>query len=106
MTLIRQLRDFFSAYDRLFTDLNRACSCLTEGQAFLVTCDGEFTVRPTAGCWLSQPSGQAQQPWSPCQYCSYQTHLTLYRATHKPAFGLLFCRLPHQHQLSKRTFFY
>lgn len=43
MTLIRQLRDFFSAYDRLFTDLNRACSCLTEGQAFLVTCDGEFT---------------------------------------------------------------
>ena len=54
MNLICQLRDFFfreepsvSSYDRLLADLNRACSSLPEGQAFLVTGDGEFTVRLT-----------------------------------------------------------
>ena len=54
MNLICQLRDFFfreepsvSSYDRLLADLNRACSRLPEGQAFLVTGDGEFTVRLT-----------------------------------------------------------
>ena len=54
MNLICQLRDFFfrgepsaSSYDRLLADLNHACSCLPEGQAFLVTGDGEFTVRLT-----------------------------------------------------------
>ena len=54
MNLICQLRDFFfreepsvSSYDRLLADLNRACSYLPEGQAFLVTGDGEFTVRLT-----------------------------------------------------------
>ena len=54
MNLICQLRDFFfreepsvSSYDRLLADLNRACSHLPEGQAFLVTGDGEFTVRLT-----------------------------------------------------------
>lgn len=54
MNLICQLRDFFfreepsvSSYDRLLTNLNRACSYLPEGQAFLVTGDGEFTVRLT-----------------------------------------------------------
>ena len=52
--LICQLRDFFfreepsvSSYDRLLADLNRACSSLPEGQAFLVMGDGEFTVRLT-----------------------------------------------------------
>ena len=52
MNLICQLRDFFfreetsaSSYDQLLADLNRACSHLPEGQAFLVTGDGEFTVR-------------------------------------------------------------
>ena len=54
MNLICQLKDFFfreepsvSSYDRLLADLNRACSHLPEGQAFLVTGDGEFTVRLT-----------------------------------------------------------
>ena len=54
MNLICQLRDFFfreepsvSSYDRLLADLNRACSHLPEGQAFLVMGDGEFTVRLT-----------------------------------------------------------
>ena len=54
MNLICQLRAFFfceepsvSSYDRLLADLNRACSHLPEGQAFLVTGDGEFTVRLT-----------------------------------------------------------
>ena len=54
MNLICQLRDFFfregpsaSSYDRLLADLNRVCSRLPEGQAFLVTGDGEFTVRLT-----------------------------------------------------------
>ena len=54
MNLICQLRDFFfreepsvSSYDRLLADLNRACSSLPEGQVFLVTGDGEFTVRLT-----------------------------------------------------------
>lgn len=54
MNLICQLRDFFfreepsvSSYDRLLADLNHACSRLPEGQAFLVTGDGEFTVRLT-----------------------------------------------------------
>ena len=54
MNLICQLRDFFfreepsvSSYDQLLADLNRACSSLPEGQAFLVTGDGEFTVRLT-----------------------------------------------------------
>ena len=54
INLICQLRDFFfreepsvSSYDRLLADLNRACSHLPEGQAFLVTGDGEFTVRLT-----------------------------------------------------------
>ena len=54
MNLICQLRDFFfreepsvSSYDRLLADLNRACSSLPEGQAFLVMGDGEFTVRLT-----------------------------------------------------------
>ena len=54
MNLICQLRDFFfreepsvSSYDRLLTNLNRACSYLPEGQAFLVMGDGEFTVRLT-----------------------------------------------------------
>ena len=54
MNLICQLRNFFfreepsvSSYDRLLADLNRACSSLPEGQAFLVTGDGEFTVRLT-----------------------------------------------------------
>ena len=54
MNLICQLRDFFfreepsvSSYDRLLADLNRACSRLPEGQAFLVMGDGEFTVRLT-----------------------------------------------------------
>ena len=54
MNLICQLRAFFfreepsvSSYDRLLADLNRACSSLPEGQAFLVTGDGEFTVRLT-----------------------------------------------------------
>ena len=54
MNLICQLKDFFfreepsvSSYDRLLADLNRACSSLPEGQAFLVMGDGEFTVRLT-----------------------------------------------------------
>ena len=54
MNLICQLRNFFfreepsvSSYDRLLADLNRACSSLPEGQAFLVMGDGEFTVRLT-----------------------------------------------------------
>ncbi|WP_075318041.1 VapE domain-containing protein [Bacteroides togonis] len=54
MNLICQLKDFFfreepsvSSYDRLLADLNRACSSLPEGQVFLVTGDGEFTVRLT-----------------------------------------------------------
>ena len=54
MNLICQLRNFFfreepsvSSYDRLLADLNRTCSSLPEGQAFLVTGDGEFTVRLT-----------------------------------------------------------
>mgnify|MGYP002118549254 FL=1 len=54
MNLICQLRDFFfreepsvSSYDRLLTNLNRTCSHLPEGQAFLVMGDGEFTVRLT-----------------------------------------------------------
>ena len=54
MNLICQLKDFFfreepsvSSYDRLLADLNRACSHLPEGQAFLVMGDGEFTVRLT-----------------------------------------------------------
>ncbi len=54
MNLICQLRDFFfreepsvSSYDRLLADLSRACSHLPEGQVFLVTGDGEFTVRLT-----------------------------------------------------------
>ena len=54
MNLICQLRDFFfreepsvSSYDQLLDNLNRACSHLPEGQAFLVMGDGEFTVRLT-----------------------------------------------------------
>ena len=68
MNLICQLRDFFfreepsvSSYDRLLVDLNRACSCLPEGQAFLVTGDGEFTVRLT---WKSQQQNPEKRMFS------------------------------------------
>ena len=68
MNLICQLRDFFfreepsvSSYDRLLADLNRACSCLPEGQAFLVTGDGEFTVRLT---WKSQQQNPEKRMFS------------------------------------------
>ncbi len=68
MNLICQLRDFFfreepsvSSYDRLLADLNRACSSLPEGQAFLVTGDGEFTVRLT---WKSQQQNPEKRMFS------------------------------------------
>ena len=68
MNLICQLRDFFfreeptvSSYDRLLADLNRACSHLPEGQAFLVTGDGEFTVRLT---WKSQQQNPEKRMFS------------------------------------------
>ncbi len=68
MNLICQLRDFFfreepsvSSYDRLLTNLNRACSCLPEGQAFLVTGDGEFTVRLT---WKPQQTNPDKRMFS------------------------------------------
>ena len=68
MTLICQLRDFFfreepsvSSYDRLLADLNRACSSLPEGQAFLVTGDGEFTVRLT---WKPHPASPEKRMFS------------------------------------------
>ena len=68
MNLICQLRDFFfregpsvSSYDRLLADLNRACSHLPEGQAFLVTGDGEFTVRLT---WKSQQTNPDKHMFS------------------------------------------
>ena len=68
MNLICQLRDFFfrgepsaSSYDRLLTDLNRACSRLPEGQAFLVTGDGEFTVRLT---WKPQQTNPEKRMFS------------------------------------------
>ena len=68
MNLICQLRDFFfregpsvSSYDRLLTDLNCACSHLPEGQVFLVTGDGEFTVRLT---WKSQQQNPEKRMFS------------------------------------------
>ena len=68
MNLICQLRDFFfreepsvSSYDRLLADLNRACSRLPEGQAFLVTGDGEFTVRLT---WKPQQTNPDKRMFS------------------------------------------
>ena len=68
MNLICQLRDFFfreepsvSSYDRLLADLNRACSRLPEGQAFLVTGDGEFTVRLT---WKPQQTNPEKRMFS------------------------------------------
>ena len=68
MNLICQLKDFFfreepsvSSYDRLLADLNRACSHLPEGQAFLVTGDGEFTVRLT---WQSQQQNPEKRMFS------------------------------------------
>ena len=68
MNLICQLRDFFfreepsvSSYDRLLADLNRACSHLPEGQAFLVTGDGEFTVRLT---WKPQQTNPDKRMFS------------------------------------------
>ena len=68
MNLICQLRAFFfreepsvSSYDRLLADLNRACSHLPEGQAFLVTGDGEFTVRLT---WKSQQQNPEKRMFS------------------------------------------
>ena len=68
MNLICQLRDFFfregpsvSSYDRLLADLNRACSSLPEGQAFLVTGDGEFTVRLT---WKPQQQNPEKRMFS------------------------------------------
>lgn len=68
MNLICQLRDFFfrgepsaSSYDRLLADLNHACSCLPEGQAFLVTGDGEFTVRLT---WKPQQTNPEKRRFS------------------------------------------
>ena len=68
MNLICQLKDFFfreepsvSSYDRLLADLNRACSHLPEGQAFLVTSDGEFTVRLT---WKSQQQNPEKRMFS------------------------------------------
>ena len=68
MNLICQLRDFFfredpsvSSYDRLLADLNRACSHLPEGQAFLVTGDGEFTVRLT---WKPQQQNPEKRMFS------------------------------------------
>ena len=68
MNLICQLRDFFfreepsvSSYDRLLADLNRACSSLPEGQAFLVTGDGEFTVRLT---WKPQQASPEKRMFS------------------------------------------
>ena len=68
MNLICQLRDFFfredpsvSSYDRLLADLNCACSHLPEGQAFLVTGDGEFTVRLT---WKPQQTNPDKRMFS------------------------------------------
>ena len=68
MNLICQLRDFFfregpsaSSYDRLLADLNRACSRLPEGQAFLVMGDGEFTVRLT---WKPQQANPEKRMFS------------------------------------------
>ena len=68
MNLICQLRDFFfreepsvSSYDRLLADLNRACSRLPEGQAFLVMGDGEFTVRLT---WKPQQQNPEKRMFS------------------------------------------
>ena len=68
MNLICQLRAFFfreepsvSSYDRLLADLNRACSRLPEGQAFLVTGDGEFTVRLT---WKPQQTNPDKHMFS------------------------------------------
>ena len=68
MNLICQLKDFFfreepsvSSYDQLLADLNRACSHLPEGQAFLVTGDGEFTVRLT---WKSQQQNPEKRMFS------------------------------------------
>ena len=68
MNLICQLRNFFfreepsvSSYDRLLADLNRACSSLPEGQAFLVTGDGEFTVRLT---WKPQQTNPDKHMFS------------------------------------------
>ncbi len=68
MNLICQLRNFFfreepsaSSYDRLLADLNRACSSLPEGQAFLVTGDGEFTVRLT---WKPQQTNPDKRMFS------------------------------------------
>ena len=68
MNLICQLRDFFfreepsvSSYDRLLADLNHACSRLPEGQAFLVTGDGEFTVRLT---WKPQQTNPEKRMFS------------------------------------------
>ena len=68
MNLICQLRDFFfregpsaSSYDRLLADLNRACSSLPEGQAFLVMGDGEFTVRLT---WKPQQANPEKRMFS------------------------------------------
>ena len=68
MNLICQLRAFFfreepsvSSYDRLLADLNRACSSLPEGQAFLVTGDGEFTVRLT---WKPQQTNPDKHMFS------------------------------------------
>ena len=68
MNLICQLRDFFfreepsvSSYDQLLADLNRACSRLPEGQAFLVTGDGEFTVRLT---WKPQQTNPEKRMFS------------------------------------------
>ncbi len=68
MNLICQLKDFFfreepsvSSYDRLLADLNRACSHLPEGQAFLVMGDGEFTVRLT---WKPQQTNPDKRMFS------------------------------------------
>ena len=68
MNLICQLRDFFfreepsvSSYDQLLADLNRACSHLPEGQAFLVMGDGEFTVRLT---WKPQQTNPDKRMFS------------------------------------------
>ena len=68
MNLICQLKDFFfreepsvSSYDRLLADLNRACSRLPEGQAFLVMGDGEFTVRLT---WKPQQTNPDKRMFS------------------------------------------
>ena len=68
MNLICQLKDFFfreepsvSSYDRLLADLNRACSSLPEGQAFLVMGDGEFTVRLT---WKPQQTNPDKRMFS------------------------------------------